>query len=266
MNANEDIIKACGLDLSKLVVWLDAKSSGGVDYNVKFWSNYNYTLLVPTNEAIQAAAEQGLPTWEDIRADYESLPVDPEDDELHILNGEDSLRLQTKITFLSNFIRGHFVDNSYFADKSARADDEYVTSSYDVENGVFIKVHFSRVKEGGETQLYVHDDNGGPTFTTVGDLKNVMARDMVCLYDPSGNYSGAKTSPTGRSTMNNIVLQSSSFAVIHQINGVLNHVPLVNGRYDSTWATPGACKRYLHRFAIPKTETILQEKELLHKK
>ena len=66
--------------------------------------------------------------------------------------------------------------------------------------------------------------------------------------------------------MNNIVLQSSSFAVIHQINGVLNHVPLVNGRYDSTWATPNACKRYLHRFAVPKTETILQEKELLHKK
>ena len=266
MNSNEDIIKACGLDLSKLVVWQDAKSSGGVDYNVKFWSNYNYTLLVPTNEAILAAAERGLPTWDDIRADYESLPVDPEDEEVHILNGEDSLRLQTKITYLSNFIRGHFVDNSFFADKSERADDEFVTSSYDVENGVFIKVHFSRAKEGGETQLYVRDDNGGPTLNTVGDLKNVMARDMVCLYDPSGNYSGAKTSPTGRSTMNNIVLQSSSFAVIHQINGVLNHVPLVNGRYDSTWATPNACKRYLHRFAVPKTETILQEKELLHKK
>lgn len=264
MNANEDIIKACGLDLSKLAVWLDAKSSGGVDYNVKFWGNYNYTLLVPTNEAIEEAAERGLPTWDDIRADYESLPVDSLDEEVRILNGEDSLRLQTKITYLSNFLRGHFVDESFFADKSERAEDEFVTSSYDIENGVFLKVHFSRSKQGGETTLYVRDDNGGPILTTTGLLTNVMARDISCIYDSDGSMSGPKTSPTGRSTMNNVVLQSSSFAVIHQINGVLNHVPLVNGRYDSTWATPGACKRYLQKYAVPKTDTILQQKELLH--
>ena len=78
-----------------------------------------------------------------------------------------------------------------------------------------------------------------------------MARDIVCLNDPNGNYSGAKTSPTGRNSMNNIVLQSSSFAVIHQISGVLNHVPLVNGRYASTWADASSCKRYLKEFEVP---------------
>ena len=50
--------------------------------------------------------------------------------------------------------------------------------------------------------------------------------------------------------MNNIVLQSSSFAVVHQINGVLCHTPLVNGRYDSEWATPAAAKQYLRKHAI----------------
>ena len=65
--------------------------------------------------------------------------------------------------------------------------------------------------------------------------------------------------------MNNIVLQSSSFAVIHQINGVLNHIPLVDGRYDSTWADASSCKKYLRQFAVPKVDTIIQQKEQLHK-
>ncbi len=265
VNGNEDIIKACGLDASKLAVWLGGDASGGVDYNVKFWSNYQYTLFVPTNEAIEEARQLGLPTWEDIRADFESLPTDPEDEEVHILNGEDSLRLQTKITFLNNFLRTHFVDNSVFEDKSERAENEYVTSSYDINNGLFVKVHISRSKQGGETRLFVRDDNGGKVCQTTGDLRNVMARDIVCLRDPNGNYSGPKESPTGKNSMNNIVLQSSSFAVIHQINGVLNHIPLVDGRYDSTWADASSCKKYLRQFAVPKVDTILQQKEQLHK-
>lgn len=241
MNSNEDIIKACGLEIDKLAVWLDAKSSGGVDYNVKFFNNYDYTVLVPTNEAIADAEAHGFPTWASIRADYESLPEDPEDPEVHILNGQDSLRLQTKITYLNNFIRCHFIDGSLFEDKSDKAENEYVTQSYDTENGVFVKVIMSR---NGQ-QLRVHDNYGGANYSTEGDMRNIMARDITCLLDPNGNYSGAKTSPTGRSSMNNIVLQSSSFAVIHQINGVLNHTKLVDGRHDSTWATPATCKRYL---------------------
>ena len=246
MGGNADLIQACGLEADKLAVWLDSKSSGGVDYNVKFFNNMDYTVLVPTNEAIAAAAEKGLPTWESIRADYESLPEDPEDPEVHILNGEDSLRIQAKITYLNNFIRCHLLDFSLFVDKSDRAEAEYVSQSYDIENGVFVKVLMRR--EG--QNLYIRDNQGGPVFTVEGDLKNIMARDIVCLLDPNGNYSGKKTSPTGRSSMNNIVLQNSSFAVVHQINGVLCHTPLVNGRYDSEWATPAAAKQYLRKHAI----------------
>ncbi|MCR4995026.1 MAG: hypothetical protein K6A32_06595 [Bacteroidales bacterium] len=248
MNSNEDIIKACGLDIDKLAVWLNAKSSGGVDFNVKFFNNYDYTVLVPTNEAIADAEAKGLPTWASIRADYESLEPDTLDPEMRILTAEDSLRLQTKITYLNNFIRCHFLDGSIFEDKSDKADKDFVTQSYDSQKGSFVKVYISRKGE----QLFIHNDkelydesDDVPVYTVEGDLRNIMARDIVCLLDPNGNYSGAKTSPTGRSSMNNIVLQSSSFAVIHQINGVLNHTKLVNERYDSTWATPASCKRYL---------------------
>ena len=253
MNIYEEIIKACGLKLDKINVWLDGRSGGAIDYNVKFFSNYGYTVFVPTNEAIERARLNGLATWDDILEDYESLPETEDGTGKRILNGADSLRLQAKITFLSNFVRAHFVDNSVFADKSELAENEYVTSSYDTELGSFVKVHISRQKAGGETTLYVRDDQGGASFPVTGDLKNIMARDVTCLLDPSGNYSGSKTSPTGRSNMNNIVVQSSSYAVVHQIDGVLNHTRLENGRYPK-FDTESECKAYLRQHPIVDVE------------
>ena len=253
MNLYEEIIKACGLKLDKLLVWLDSKTSGGVDYNIKFFNNYGYTVFVPTNEAIEAARQNGLQTWEDILADYESLPEKEEGTGIRLLNGADSLRLQSKITFLNNFVRAHFIDSSIFADKSERSENEYVTSSYDTELGSFVKVHVSRAKTGGQTTLYVRDDQGGSSIPVNGELKNIMARDISCLLDPSGNYSGSKTSPTGRQSMNNIVLQSSSFAVIHQIDGVLNHTKLNGGRYPD-FSSTSECKAYLRQHPIVDTE------------
>ena len=55
--------------------------------------------------------------------------------------------------------------------------------------------------------------------------------------------------------MNNIIIQGSSFCVIHQIPGVLKHKPMVekNGQqvyfdFDNV----SACKAYLKRYAIPE--------------
>jgi len=266
MSGNDDILRACGFtdyDISnKLSIWADANSSGGVDYNVKCFNNMDYTVLIPTNEAIAEAAEKGLPTWESIRADYESLPEDPEDPEVHILNGEDSLRLQTKIVYLNNFIRCHLLDFSIFADKTDRAEEEYVTQSYDSENGLFVKVAISRRGE----ELYIHDNQGGEELTTKEDetgslLKNIMARDIECHKLSGTTITNEKKSPTGKATMNDIALYTSSFAVIHQINGTLNHTKLVNGRHDSTWATPASCKRYLKNHAIPNDTKSLKHYE-----
>ena len=244
VSAHSEVIKACGMDISTLAVWVDGKTAGGVDQNVKFFSNYLYTVFVPTNEAIEEARANGLQTWEEIEADYESLPMTDDGTEKRILNGADSTRLQAKITYLNNFVRCHFVDNSIFVDNSERTEADFITSSYDIDNGVFVKVHTSRTKEGGETRLHVRDDQGGPLLTVQDDMQNIMARDIVCLYDPNGNYSGAKRSPTGERSMNNIVLQSSSFAVLHQIDGVLNHTKLNSGKYP-TFSSTSECKSYL---------------------
>lgn len=307
--SNDEIIKACGLvrstlksneltrALNKYHVFVN--NLGGVDQNIQFFNNYWYTVLVPSNEAIKQAVAKGLPTWESILEDYESLPYYEAimKNGTHTVNGQtieepyvidttnsndtiwvktsqytdrcllhaDSLRLQAKITFLNNFVRGHFLDNSIFADKSERPAADYVTSSYNNELGVFVKVHCQRIKEGGKTILQVRDDlkdeNGNltsPYLTVSEDYKNIMARDLTCTR--TNNY----YSPTAANSMNNIIIQGSSFAVIHQINGVLNHTPLKeDGTYDIDFNDESDCKAYLKEFAIPEEVTLKRLKARL---
>ena len=235
-------------------------SDYGLDYNIQFFNNYRYTIFVPTNKAIREAIANGLPTWEDIKEDYHSHckhEINAETGEWEKdANGEyiytdeletyeDSLRIQAKITYLTNFIRYHFADNSVFADKSELSDanGEMVTSSYDHETGLFCKIHVDRIKQGDQTLLRVCDDvtykkDHNNKMPTVGE-KNVLARDISCNKTPR------------EQNMASIVLESSSAAVIHQIDGVLNHTALVGGRHDSAWSTTANARKYLKRYAIP---------------
>ncbi len=238
--SNEDIIKACGLvdeknlttsqqrtELKKYQIFTD---ESGPDYSVEFFNNYRYTIFIPTKEAIEAAIAAGLPSWEDIEADFNSCMNEDERPATYA----DSLRLQTKITYLTNFLRYHFIDNSVFVDKSDIEESEYVTASYDNDKGLFCKVIIRR--SGGTLQ--VQDNYGGEWRTAQGKV-NVMARDMTC-----------NKTPNNANSMSGITIDGSSFAVLHQINGVLNHTTLDGGRYDSTWASTASCRKYLEKFAI----------------
>ena len=254
------------------------------DYNVQFFNNYRYTLFVPSNDALAEAEAKGLPTWPSITQEYEALPlyedlwqyndaqeeyyvindnkldangqpagdtiwVDKNKNDVHCFLHSDSLRFQAKITYLNNFIRGHFLDNSIFADKTAVSEADYVTSSYDSELGLFVKVHCQRIKQGGNTLLQVRDDNGGEVMT-VTDLKNIMARDVILTRN--NTYVSAKN----QITMNNIIIQGSSFCVLHQIPGVLKHTPMVKNKQGEDvyfdFNNTAACKAYLLKHAIPE--------------
>ena len=238
-----------------------------MDQNVQFFNNYRYTIFVPSNEAIREAIAAGLPTWEEIREDFRShckpdidwggtgLPKLTPDGEIEYTDSlqtyEDSIRIAAKITYLTNFVRYHFADNSIFADKTEikpNTGEEMVTSSYDKELELFCKLHVDRIKNGDGTDLRVCDDvtwkkNGnsmvGATmpFVTVGE-KNVLARDISCSKSPVGV------------AMKDININSSSAAVIHSIDGYLNHTEVIDGRHDKTWESTIKAKRYLQRYAI----------------
>lgn len=242
---NEDIVRACGLVDEKLTTTQQASAmkkytvffyDNGLDYNVQFFNNYRYTVLIPSNEAVDDAIRLGLPTWEEIEEDYNNC----KDENDQLTTREDSVRLQAKITYLLNFIRCHFVDNSVFVDKSEKSSQEYVTSSFNSDNGTFVKVTMWRAREGGQTKLKVKDEFGGGV-RTVADNCNIMARDVTC----SARIDNTTTS------MNGISIIGSSFAVIHQIDGVLNHTALgAGGRYEIDWENQAEVKRYLRKYQI----------------
>ncbi len=266
-DAYERVIKGCGLvderlsnseqksALKKYNIFIN---DNGLDYNVQFFNNYRYTAFIPTNEAVRAAFDAGLPTWEEIEADFNAnrKPAWNEESGDYEYNAdstdyeytdslktyEDSVRIAAKITYLTNFVRYHFADNSVFQDKSELADNEMVTSSYDKDLGLFCKIHVDRIKNGDSSTLRVCDDvtwkkNKDNKMPIVGE-PNVMARDVTCSIRPVGVI------------MTGVRLNASSAAVIHQIDGILNHTELVDGRHDSTWATPASAKKYLQRYAI----------------
>ena len=249
--------------LKKFMVFI---SDNGLDYNVQFFNNYRYTVFVPSNDAVNDAISAGLPTWEEISEDYHSHckpvlddngnPKVDEDGEIEysgvLASYEDSIRIQAKITYLTNFVRYHFADNSVFADKTVLAANEMVTSSYDKELELFCKIHVARVANGAGTDLKVCDDvtwkNNGNSmtgaFTTIttdnagNDLRNILARDLSCSSSPIN------------ASMKGITISSSSAAVIHSIPGYLNHTEVVGGRHDKTWETTLKAKKYLKRYAI----------------
>ncbi|MBO7069222.1 MAG: hypothetical protein J6W52_11215 [Bacteroidaceae bacterium] len=270
---NEAMIEGCGLVSSKLSnseknaakkKFRVFTGDNGLDYNIQFFNNYRYTIFVPSNEAVAEAIENGLPTWEEIYEDYHSHckhKIDPETGEWEredngeyaytdsLETYEDSIRIQAKITYLTNFIRYHFADNSVFVDRSELSDanGEMVTSSYDHETGLFCKIHVDRVRQGDLAVLRVCDDvtykksPNNKIPVTVDDDKyiNVLARDVSCNSNPRGY------------AMTGITLDASSAAVIHRIDGILNHTELpANNRHDSTWSTTANAKKYLKRYAI----------------
>lgn len=269
-------IKGCGLVDTKKLTAAQQKSAlkkfyiffddNGLDYNVQFFNNYRYTIFVPTNEAVQAAIANGLPTWEDIQTYYNAHCKPYLDDEGNPVIDEDtgdiipsdtlatyadSLHVKTMITYLTNFVRYHFADNSVFADRSELAPEEMVTSSYDSELGLFCKIHVDRIKNGAGTDLRVCDDAswkkyGGMagSLTTVSDIngedvRNILARDVACNRKPV------------KAQANGVVINTSSAAVIHSIDGCLNHVELgADGRHDTLINDQEAAQKYIKRYAI----------------
>lgn len=262
LDADEDVIKKSGLVDEKNPLYDISTSQGrdrleravdkyrtfvddnAVDQNVQFFNNYRYTVFAPNNNAILNAVANGLPTWESIREDFDACD---KDDDGNLIHTADSVRLQNKVTYLTNFIRTHFADNSIFADKSEIGNNgspiEMITSSYDNNNGVFIKAFVQRVKNGGETILQVRDgvSDQWRSASTEEKYKNIMTCDREC---------SAKVKNV--TSLNGITTDATSYAVVHLIDGVINHVQLsADGKYpDFNNMSVEQARAYIKRFAI----------------
>lgn len=213
---DEEVIRACGLvdernltasqqraELKKYQIFV---SDNGPDYNLSFVENNSFTIYVPTNEAIEAEIARGtLPTWDEIRKDYNACAKDAEYECL--TNAADSLRLQEKCLRLTNFVKAHIHFGLEVADQLP------FTRSH---NTVVVKPKTLvtpklTVKGMGKGRMTVTDETG-TTRNIVDERKNIFVQDISC-----------SSTPAGKNTMNGITVDGHATGVIHQIDGVLSY-------------------------------------------
>ena len=203
--------------MKKLLIF---KSDYGLDYNfAPLIGNSSYTAYIPTNEAVQRAIAQGLPTWDDIIGEYRSRlkhDVDPETGEWlkdpetgeYVFTDEletygDSIRIAGKIMTLLNVIKAHFHFGMAIADQEPFR-EEYKSLVIDPETLASPNL---TVQGLGNGRMTVTDWKGN-TFN-VTDNKNIFVRDYTCSKSPRGV------------PMSGITINSQRSGVVHQIDGVL---------------------------------------------
>jgi len=200
--------------------------------NLRLLDNYNYTVYVPTNEAIQKLQDEKiLPTDEELdRGDFDvKKALDPKVDSICLAEGwyeesaSDKVKadirakvVETMTTIMSDFIRYHVQDHSVAIGMvpEVEVDDNGNVTNYkshtsfesmkrDLETGRFIplEVNFTNsnmtVKDKVGVTHHVVTDNG---------LYNLQCREYWF---------------EGKNTEVNASLFMASDVVVHQIDGVL---------------------------------------------
>ena len=180
-----------------------------LDYNVKFYNTYNYTLYAPNNEAMEEAFANGLPTWEQVQ----QVMTDAEHADEAGLAAAKAKALKMAET-IRNFIRYHFQDFALYADNEIAYGDaqELTDGSHRYITSCNIDGSYQRLDvKGGNGQLQVKDQTGVPANIkeNSGKLVNFMARDY---------------------TFKSSKINTSSFTAIHEISKPLCWKS--SGKYD----------------------------------
>src|SRR5574344_2046382 len=197
--------------------------NNGLDDNVLYFNTYNYTVYAPNNDAMQKAHNAGLPSWDDIANVMKDQSNYETDEKLLAAKA----KAKAMIDEINKFIRYHFQDNSVYVDNNIDG-GSYQTACVDTL-GIYQKLKVS----GGSNILKVVDNRGTEhdISTTSGLLVNKMARDYV--------FDKAAASAT--------TINTSSFAVIHELNQPLNYHTNTD-YYNTGWSSAKAMKSAIYRY------------------
>ena len=202
-----------------------------LDYNVKMFNTYNYTLFAPDNTAMQKAFSQGLPKWSDIQALFEKYA---ELDDNHTVTAQeeaDKALAYVKIKAIRDFVRYHFMTNSVYADNTVDQ-GRYSTLSAD-EMGIAKEVTLS----GGGGSLNVSDLTGHTV--SINNAGSKMANKMARDYWFNSNKMRASS------------IVTSSFCAVHQISEPLYGDS--SGRFDAAWANKASFAKSIRAYKQRKT-------------
>lgn len=176
----------------------------GIDFIVRFFNAYRYTIYVPTNAAIANAIAQGrIMSWTDINA----------------LTGTARTEATNRMV---RFLRYHFQDNAVFFGQNY--DSQFQTATIKTNN---IPTHFNTARnkhyklgiEGNANSLRVRTELN--KVANVTNVNNIIVKDynfnrLPTLFRNVDGTGAAAGALFGTSRISN-----SASAVIHQIDDVL---------------------------------------------
>lgn len=172
--------------------------SACLDYNVKMFNTYNYTLFAPDNAAMEKAYTMGLPRWSDVTDLYEQYKDSPETDQA-VINAKEEARAM--IEAIRDFIRYHFVTGSVYADNVIDLTSPRVKTMTSDEMGVAKELRIT----GGGGVMNIADAYTGHTVTVnandASKMSNKMARDY--WFDKAALHATS--------------IVTSSFCAVHEI-------------------------------------------------
>lgn len=161
--------------------------------NITVFDNYNYTMYIPTDAAIQKMIDNGyLPTWED----YDKASSE-----------EEKKKIADKI---HNFVRYHIQDNSVYIGGDNITDYQYESAKLNPNNNRFYSLS---VTQNGSSLTV--KDLLGRSYTADPAKSNICSREYWMELG-----SGVKVDNL-RSGAYKCLISSSSNAVLHKIDGVL---------------------------------------------
>ena len=190
----------------------------GVDYRIKFFNAFRYTVYVPTNAAIQNALDNHIITpWETIY----NLPTLTEKG--------------VAINKMIQFLKYHFQDNAVFFGQPVNAQYQSATIKNDNNQtlyGTAKNKYFKIGVVGTANSLKLTMDSKVDPVThvapvrtanvvTTNGLYNIIVKDYIFAKLPSAYKNIDQTGSTTAALFNTSTITTSASAVIHQIDNVL---------------------------------------------
>ena len=179
----------------------------GLDFNIKFFNTFNYTVYVPTNEAILKAINDGLiMNWEQI-------------------NGiTDNQQKTAAMEKLERFLRYHFQDNSLFVDgetyhrlyQTATIKQNEVETQFRTYKDKYYRLGIT--SDGNNIKLAT-ENWGSANLIRNNGLYNILTRDYIFSGNPQA-YKEIDGTGAGTDFSSSSIITSST-AVIHQIDNIL---------------------------------------------
>ncbi len=179
----------------------------GIDYSIKFFNTFNYTVYVPTNDAIQKAISDGIiMDWDQIRGISDNTEKD------------------AAMAKLERFLRYHFQDNSIYLDgenfyklyQTATIKQNDLETQFRTYKDKYYRLGITC--DGKNIKLDTENYSIANVIKDNG-LYNILTRDYIFGGNPQA-YKEIDGTGAGTDFSSSSIVTSST-AVIHQIDNVL---------------------------------------------